>query len=148
MGMYFVFLLLSSPTCHLSLLAYTLFSFSPLQLHSDFLSNNPSIFVLEWRANAFHLCASVAGLRGPGLPLFIHSPSSTSTPFQQNPRVWFHSALKSKDPTPRWGPSWPEAAGEVAPAPGFVLSGSCRDSGMINFTPNLQQHTKLLAFWG
>lgn len=50
------------------------FSFSPLQLHSDFLSNNPSIFVLEWRANAFHLCVSVVGLQGQGLPLFAYSP--------------------------------------------------------------------------
>lgn len=51
---------------------------------SQTLSYNPSIFMLEWRSNAFHLCASVVGLQGQGLPLFIQSPLSTLTPFQQN----------------------------------------------------------------
>lgn len=45
----------------------------PLPIHR--LSNNPSIFVLEWSSNSFHLCASLLGLQGQGLPLFIHSPS-------------------------------------------------------------------------
>ena len=46
-----------------------------LPLHSDSLSNNPSIFAQEWRSNAFHLCVLLVGLQGQGLPLFIHSPS-------------------------------------------------------------------------
>lgn len=53
-----------------------LLSLRLLPLHSSSLSNNPSIFVLEWGSNVFHLCVFLLQLRGPGLPLFIHSPSS------------------------------------------------------------------------
>lgn len=107
--------------CTLPSLAFSPLNLSPsfplFPLLTDSLSYNPSIFVLEWRSNAFHLCASVVGLQGQGLPLFIHSPSLHFNSFPTKPRVWFHSALKSKISLHAGAPSWPEAAGGGRPGP-------------------------------
>lgn len=98
-SMYYVFSChQSSPLLSISSPPHFFLSLLPSSHSTQTLSNNPSSFVLEWRSNAFHLCVSVLGLQGQGLPLFIHSPPhSTSTLFQQNPKSGStqHEGLRS-----------------------------------------------------
>lgn len=59
----------------LTLLSSASFSSSPPT--PPWLSNGPPAVVQEWASNSFHLCASVMGLSGRGLLLFIHPPPSS-----------------------------------------------------------------------
>lgn len=88
--------------------------------NSPSLSHNPSIFVLEWRSNAFHLCVSVEGLRRPDLPLFIHSSLSPSACFHWEPPslVPLTPQMYERSRPPYSGrgpPSWPRAPKEGWP---------------------------------
>lgn len=118
--------LLSTKSLTVHSFFFILFSFPLFPLHTDSLSNNPSIFVLEWRSNAFHLCASMVWLQGHGLPLFIHSPPLHFNSFPTKSRVWFHSALKSKISLHAGAPPGLRQQGEVSQAPGSVDPGSWR----------------------
>lgn len=114
------------------------------QTHS--LSNNPSIFVLEWRSNAFHLCVSVC--RAPrAWPATLYSlPLSTSTPFQQNPESGSTQPLKSKISLHAGAPPGLRQQEEVGQTPGsqrfsVTMKYTKYVNEIINHIPKASQST-------